>query len=385
MDKCLFLAELTDGKGNYIELELPASDYELLDALERLGAEPVGHPDCTVIQHHDYTFLAPLLCESKPLYEFNGLARRLAELDPYESLSFEGLIQMEVEKKEGAITLPKLIDLAYSTDCCNYAPAYTDEDLGRFYAENDFLPELGNVPDEIYKLLDFGKIGKNIREGEGGVFTPRGYVVQTSDLAQVYDTMDFRPHKPDYVFRLTLGSSDNERTTVLELPADPDTLNTSMAELRVDLLEDAVIKDFDGVPLDLDLGPSWMGSLDSLNELARSVQALEEQGQLTKLKAVLHAADCHNVEDALIFAEDIDHYILMPTQHRAEDLGRDKLRCLLDSQTFQALYRYVDLDAYGRELLADRNGAMTPYGMVQRQDCGIIQVPEAPQDTMKVR
>ena len=65
---------------------------------------------------------------------------------------------------------------------------------------------------------------------------------------------------------------------MLELPADPDTLNTSMAELRVDLLEDAVIKDVDGVPLDLDLGPSWMGSLDSLNELARSVQALEEQG-----------------------------------------------------------------------------------------------------------
>ena len=211
MDKILFEAEVSGENGSYAELSLPATDYELLDILEQLSLSPNARPSYEILRYEGYQFLAPLMDEEMDLYSLNGLARKLSELDSVESLSFEGLVQMEVEKKEGSLTIRKLIDLAYSADCCNYVPAYTDDDLGRFYAENDFLPELGNVPDEIYKLLDFGKIGKNIREGERGVFTPRGYVVQTSDLAQVYDTMDFRPQKPDYVFRLTLlasGSSD---------------------------------------------------------------------------------------------------------------------------------------------------------------------------------
>ena len=385
MDNLLFRAEITDGKGNYAELNLPASDYELLDAVERLGAEPVGHPDCTVIEYLDYAFLAPLLDESKPLYEFNGLARKLAELDLIDSVSFEGLVKMEIEKKEGAITLPKLIDLAYSADCCNAEPAFNDEELGKFYAENDFMPELEDISDKVFELLDFRKIGKDIREGEHGVFTTRGYVVQTSDLKQVYDTMDFQPRKPDYVFRLTLGTVDGSRTSVLDLPAEQQQMDLALTKLGLPSLEGAALKNFDGVPLDLDLDLYFMGGLDSLNELAKSIQELENQGQLSKFQAILHAANCHDVEDALKFAGDVDAYILTPSQRRAEDLGRDELRYALDEKTFEMLWRHVDLHSYGKELLADRNGAMTPYGAIQRRDCEVIQVPPDPQNTMEMR
>ena len=385
MDNLLFRAEITDGKGNYAELNLPASDYELLDAVERLGAEPVGHPDCTVIEYLDYAFLAPLLDESKPLYEFNGLARKLAELDLIDSVSFEGLVKMEIEKKEGAITLPKLIDLAYSADCCNAEPAFNDEELGKFYAENDFMPELEDISDKVFELLDFRKIGKDIREGEHGVFTTRGYVVQTSDLKQVYDTMDFQPRKPDYVFRLTLGTVDSSRTSVLDLPAEQQQMDLALTKLGLPSLEGAALKNFDGVPLDLDLDLYFMGGLDSLNELAKSIQELENQGQLSKFQAIVHAANCHDVEDALKFAGDMDAYILTPSQRRAEDLGRDELRYALDEKTFEMLWRHVDLHSYGKELLADRNGAMTPYGAIQRRDCEVIQVPPDPQNTMEMR
>lgn len=385
MDNLLFRAEITDGKGNYAELNLPASDYELLDAVERLGAEPVGHPDCTVIEYLDYAFLAPLLDESKPLYEFNGLARKLAELDLIDSVSFEGLVKMEIEKKEGAITLPKLIDLAYSADCCNAEPAFNDEELGKFYAENDFMPELEDISDKVFELLDFRKIGKDIREGEHGVFTTRGYVVQTSDLKQVYDTMDFQPRKPDYVFRLTLGTVDGSRTSVLDLPAEQHQMDLALTKLGLPSLEGAALKNFDGVPLDLDLDLYFMGGLDSLNELAKSIQELENQGQLSKFQAILHAANCHDVEDALKFTGDVDAYILTPSQRRAEKLGRDELRYALDEKTFEMLWRHVDLHSYGKELLADRNGAMTPYGAIQRRDCEVIQVPPDPQNTMEMR
>ena len=51
MNKPLFLAELTDGAGNCCELELPASDYQVLDAMERLGGGSAGFPDCTVVHY----------------------------------------------------------------------------------------------------------------------------------------------------------------------------------------------------------------------------------------------------------------------------------------------------------------------------------------------
>ena len=44
-----------------------------------------------------------------------------------------------------------------------------------------------NDPDKkVYKLLDYGAIGRKARMEEGGVFTSGGYVVQNSDLDVSY-------------------------------------------------------------------------------------------------------------------------------------------------------------------------------------------------------
>ena len=62
-----------------------------------------------------------------------------------------------------------MIDLAYSADFCPVANATTDEQLGRFYAENDFIPALEKVPDSIFEYLDFEMLGRKARFEEGGV------------------------------------------------------------------------------------------------------------------------------------------------------------------------------------------------------------------------
>lgn len=85
---------------------------------------------------------------------------------------------MDVDKKDGVITVPRLIDLAASADCCHILPeVITDEELGRFYADNGFLPELEHLPDNLYNALDYGKIGHEQRTAEGGVFTDGGYCI----------------------------------------------------------------------------------------------------------------------------------------------------------------------------------------------------------------
>ena len=51
--------------------------------------------------------------------------------------------------------------LASNVDRCHVlADVHTDTELGKFCADNDFLPELTALPDSVYALLDYAKIGK---------------------------------------------------------------------------------------------------------------------------------------------------------------------------------------------------------------------------------
>ena len=157
MDK-VFRVELSGDNRRYCELDLPATDYELLDALERLQLRPGDKPGWEFIEHTDFQFLHAHLTNECDLYQLNALATRLAQMDSRDKIAFEGLFNMEVDKKYGPISIATMIDLAYSTDCCHVVEGVTtDAQLGEFYAENDFMPELNELPDSIFQLLDFDK------------------------------------------------------------------------------------------------------------------------------------------------------------------------------------------------------------------------------------
>lgn len=168
----LFGVELSGGNGRYCELDLPATDYELLDALDKLrlaNGEPV---QMEVRNYYDFAYLAPFLSDESNLYELNALSRKLAELNDVQRTSFAGLLKMEVAKRDGDILIPKFVDLAYSADCCHVVPeALNDSQLGRFYADNDFIPLAEKVPDSIYELLDFEAMGRKKRQEEGGAYS----------------------------------------------------------------------------------------------------------------------------------------------------------------------------------------------------------------------
>ena len=77
--------------------------------------------------------------------------------------------------------------------------ARSDEDLGRFYVDNGFVPETEDLPEAVYALLDYAKIGKKMREGEGGVFLRygSGYVTQVGDLKEEFKALELAPKAPD--------------------------------------------------------------------------------------------------------------------------------------------------------------------------------------------
>ena len=203
----VFRVELFGGKTDrWCDLELPASYYGLQDALDKLQMPLGDKPRWEFLEHHGFQFLHVHLTHECDLYQLNALATCLGQMNGREKTAFEGLFNMEVSKKYGPISVATMIDLAYSTDCCHVINATTDEQLGRFYAENDFIPALEKVPDSIFEYLDFEMLGRKARFEEGGVFASGGYVTQHTELKQVYGSLALIPEAPQYGIRLTVGS-----------------------------------------------------------------------------------------------------------------------------------------------------------------------------------
>lgn len=90
--------------------------------------------------------------------------QKLAVFDRVDSIAFEGLVKMAEQKPE-PFGVKELINFAHSTESCHVvSDVFDDEQLGRFYAGNGFMPEYETLPDKIYEHLDFAKIG---REAQG--------------------------------------------------------------------------------------------------------------------------------------------------------------------------------------------------------------------------
>lgn len=373
MDKVLRV-ELAGGNRRYCELDLPATAYEMLDALERLQLKPGDKPEWEIIEHTGFQFLHVHLTGECDLYQLNALATRLGQMNSSDRIAFEGLFNMEVAKKYGPISIAIMVDLAYSTDCCHVVEGVTtDAQLGEFYAENGFMPELDALPDGVFQLLDFDKLGEKMRIEDGGILVNRGYVAQHADLKQVYDTLTIVPQTPDYAFRLLIGrypfetNEQPEKQVALELPATPDELADALDACGAASWDEVVFQTEDSAV------PHILEELDSdgieeINELAQAIQYRAKRSELTKLKAVLHASDCHSIHAATYIAENLDDYLYEPDQRTAEEVAMEELRFVVDEQSLATLQKHVNLFNYGMDVIKETNAMMTPYGLTLRRD-----------------
>lgn len=330
----------------------------------------------------------------QPLHlgQLNALAERLSQLSQLESTVFEGLCQMEAAKGQGGMELCRAIDLAYSTECCHVAPsALNDSQLGRFYAENGFLPELDQLSDEMFKLLDFEGIGIKMRKGEGGVFTTHGYVVQHTELNQVADSMDFTVQPPGYIFRIGIvdcmrDDSGPRKVEYLELPATEKQLNEFPGKLGLEDWMGTAMFSLDGPLPDFDRQIISTDELPELNDLAKRIQTLTARGDLPKYKAVLSAESCQDLDKALSLADALDAYYYMPSLRTVEEAGREELRFLMDHNAAELAMQHINLATYGKAVMERHHAVLTDYGTVERRDGQPIQhqEPEPPKFQMSM-
>ena len=323
------------------------------------------------------------------IFEFNSLTEQLSKLDERQETALEGLLQMQVDKhvqeNSGIITVPELMMLAANADHCHVlADIHTDEDLGKFYADNDFLPELNDLPDSVYDLLDYAKIGKQMREDESGVFTPHGYVVCTEELEPLPG------HEPQreisYMIRLTLMNHENEqKTAVLDLPATEQRLLEVQEELDAPEWYDAQFTGCDAIVPQLNSMLTDVEDLPRINELAKSLQELKASGQLTKFKAVVSATQCESLDDVFDRIEKLPQYCFETKIRDSDALVRDELEFVLGGKDADLIYKHLNREAYAEDVLKQYGAEITPYGMVNREDFGPLHepIPEQQQEQMQ--
>ena len=251
----IYLAKLDAPNSEaHARLELPASPLELHDAMDKVQLQENEELYLEIDDYYGFEYLAPHLMElDASLNELNDLAGRLAVLDETEQEAFDGLLRLEIQRKvesNGSIlTMQDLRTLAVSAgaDCCHVVGATSDAELGRFYAENGFMEELDGLSDDVFEMLDFGKIGKALRTGENGTFTRNGYVVQYSELVTAPPCAKELPEKPEYLFRLTLGlhpDLEDDRTVTLELAQLEKNYGKEGSEIIQDNCQDTIFGGF---------------------------------------------------------------------------------------------------------------------------------------------
>ena len=363
----------------FAKLDLPASPWELWDALEKVRLKDGEALYMEIDDYYAFEYLAPHLAGLDiSLNELNDLAERLAKLDEVQGIAYRGLLEMAVQEKVegsgGIITIQELRNLAVSakTDCYHVVDAADDAQLGRFYAENEFVPELDGISDEVFEMLDFAGIGRMMRCSENGVFVGSLYVLQDGELTTAPPVQKTLPEKPGYLFRLTLGLHPDiggNRTTVLDLPASEESLAAAQEQLGTLNWENTVVLNYDGILPNAAFFADLLSELEAFNEFAKAVQDIPfPEKQLPKLKALLKQFEVQDIETAIGLTEHLDDYVLTPEISSPQETAIDQLHFMTDDHSVELLISHVNLYAYGCDLIREDNAVLSPYGLLHRAD-----------------
>ena len=371
MDKVVFSIYLGNPDNDIgTALDLPARPWAMRDALEKLWLREGQEPYWQVEDLGRYDFLAIHL-DKCDLYHFNALAEQLGTFNEADAIVFEGLVQMESDE----LTVQRMLDLAYSTDCCHVVPEVRDDAaLGRFYVENDFLPELERVPDSVLELLDYEKIGQQVRQNECGTITPHGYVERHSDLKQAPADLGKPSQKPAYIMRFLC--SNESQTVPLNLPASQPELNTVLTRLALDDWQEVHLECKDtAMPEMWSFTDMAYDGMEQLNRFARCLEELDMNGELVKFKAVAQQLQPSRLDEAIALTGHLDEYSFEPEIHSPRELARDELGVIAGEKEGELLLPHLDLDAYGRDVMQRDNGVLGDYGYLARLDSQPIQAP----------
>ena len=367
----------TESRGE-LWLDLPATPWELVDAMEKLGVVKEEDLYLQAEEYYDFDFIQGFIPESISLSRVNELCAVLDGMDEQDRLGFRGLLQSSVYFDRFNMGFDRLMDIALAKDCCHIAAEVeNDEQLGRFLCQNGFVEGSEELPEQLHELLDFGKIGKRFRMDEHGTFADCCYVAPDGEIP--HRELHYGICPPEYIVMMDiLNRNDTSRHFMLALPADCSEMDYALRQVGAETWSEVRCVCMDCQAPQLIDAITRVDNIAIANRFAEMLDRLSVD-DVSKLKAILTAAQCGDLTCASLIAQDLDSYMLSEDIRNPEDMGRYRLSYLLSDEDLDVILKHINLYAYGKEILDQTPEAvMSPYGLVERID-GQTLIPQAQQ------
>jgi hypothetical protein len=276
-------------------------------------------------------------------------------------------------------------------NCVQAGNIRTHAELGQFLFENDMLPE--KVMDQTLALTPTGSYGEKVSEewltligrqhleDHNGVITKDGYFECPADIPEVY-----RRGEMSYFDRfagtvvLEVGNPyakehSGEFVTV-GLPISNEGLSAKLQKIGAESIDVCVWRCGDCL---IPAAREWIMQEDDFaltNEFAGFLHDLERKETPERYKALLQAAKCSDLDDALRLGADLDAYEFSSDQATPAHYGKAALYEIYGNEAGEALFPYLDCFKYGKDLMDAEHAVTTDYGIIRRTDAEPIQTPD---------
>lgn len=368
-------------------MDLPATPWELVDALEKLNLVCEGDLYIQAEEYYDFDYIQGFIPESTSLSRLNELCAVLDGMDEQDRIGFRGLLKSSAFFDRFNLGFDRLMDLALARDCYHIAAdVSSDEPLGRFLCQNGFVEGADELPEKMFKLLDFQKIGKDFRMAEHGAFADGCYVAPDGDIPHREIPYGISP--PEYIVMLdVVNKEDASKRWPLALPSVPAEMDSVLKRAGADSWSEVNCLCVDCQVPQLMEAITQVNNVAIANRFAEMLDRLPVE-EVSKLKAILEVTNCEDLTSASLIAQDLDSYRLTENIRNQEDMGRCRLTYLLPDEDRDLILKHINLYAYGKEIMEQTpEAAMSPYGHVERTDGQPIlsqtQQQACPQMTMQ--
>lgn len=349
-------------------LDLPATPWELVDALEKLNLVCEGDLYIQAEEYYDFDYVQGFIPENTRLSQLNELCAVLDGMDEQDRIGFRGLLQSSAFFDRLNLGFDRLMDLALAKDCYHIAADVgNDEQLGRFLCQNGFVEGTDELPEKVFGLLNFQKIGKDFRMAERGAYADGCYVAPDGDIPHREIPYGISP--PEYIVMLdVVNKEDESKCWPLALPSVPNEMDSALKRAGAESWSEV-----DCLCVDCQV-PQLMEAITKVNNVAIDNRFTEMLDRLpvedvSKLKAILEVNGCEDLTSASLIAQDMDSYMLSEDIRNPEDIGRYRLNYILSDEDQDLVLKHINLYAYGKEILEQTpQAAMSPYGLVERTD-----------------
>lgn len=370
-------------------LELPATEYEIRDALQKMRAtrDMLTNREYSIYNCEIVPQLNEIRLDSASLDELNFLAKRLISLNGDERNIIKGIATKVIPTDEDEIvSIRDLINMTYGTGIVSVVSnVINDEQLGEFVIENELQDEIALVPEGASHLLDKEKIGRIQRAADGGVYVGNLYVCADHfEMPKVYDGISLPAVEPEpwFAFRLLVAEppqgdeSNEEAAEWISLPMTLKAMREFATRHNVDSITDCVYYGFESsIPqITGECLPS-MDDIKTLNDIAKRMAEMSPEDQV-KFKAALVAerpygltlADMDNI------AANLDKYEMTTVSDNAGAFFKEYLLHHLDTRFDPEWLDTLVSFREGNKLLERLGACVTDYGIISVSGGSLFQL-----------